>query len=327
MRRPLILIALALGLGGCGDEVEGAPTWTTDWEHEPAALLSIHADDRGVIAVGVDDGSGSLVLERNASGTWDRTDVGTTGDLWWVAPDGDEALLLCGEAGLLVELDRTGGQPVVKPPPTDATLYGAWVAEDGRAWAVGGDVAATNGRGVLLVRGPEGTWAPDPSAPPSVLDASALFKVWGRHASDVWVVGEHGTVLHYDGGSWTQVDAPTSTRLLTVHGQGDTGPYAVGGAGNGVILELEGNVLVDRSPEFVPSLNGVFVLDDHAALAVGNRGLIADRSADGWSVLEQPPTGADLHAVAARSPSEAWAVGGALTSATPDQGTILRLGR
>jgi hypothetical protein len=62
------------------------------------------------------------------------------------------------------------------------------------------------------------------------------------------------------------------------------------------------------------------------AIAVGIRGLIVERRAGEWAELMEPPTGADLHAVAAWR-GEAFAVGGALLSPNLDRGTILRFGR
>ena len=47
------------------------------------------------------------------------------------------------------------------------------------------------------------------------LSTSWLVSVWGSGPTDVWAVGEGGTILHYDGGTWTDMSDPSlSTSLL-----------------------------------------------------------------------------------------------------------------
>ncbi len=102
----------------------------------------------------------------------------------------------------------------------------------------------------------------------------------------------------------------------------------VGGAGNGVLLEMDGGEMTDRMPEFMPRANGVFVGEDGAAWVVGDQGTILSRAdADGsWVVDEDSPTHLDLHAVTEDLDGNVWAVGGALTSPSFDQGIVLRYG-
>ena len=54
-----------------------------------------------------------------------------------------------------------------------------------------------------------------------------LYGVWGNSASDIFAVGEGGTILHYDGSSWSPMDSSIanvifgldrkSTRLNSSH--------------------------------------------------------------------------------------------------------------
>lgn len=51
------------------------------------------------------------------------------------------------------------------------------------------------------------------------LEKYPLFNaVWARSSSDIWIVGDQGTLLHYDGGSWKKMDAGTSRNLLSIWG-------------------------------------------------------------------------------------------------------------
>ena len=45
-----------------------------------------------------------------------------------------------------------------------------------------------------------------------------LLEVWGRSATDVFAVGERGTILHFDGNAWTQEASGTDLELNAVVG-------------------------------------------------------------------------------------------------------------
>src|SRR5215813_1568126 len=56
-----------------------------------------------------------------------------------------------------------------------------------------------------------------------------LDGVRGSGASDVWAVGEAGTILHWDGSAWTSVSIGTTSWLYGVWGSGASDVWAVGG--------------------------------------------------------------------------------------------------
>ena len=49
-------------------------------------------------------------------------------------------------------------------------------------------------------------------------------------ADDGWAVGDHGTMLHWDGNAWTRVVAPTTSPLHDVSMISATDGWAVGGS-------------------------------------------------------------------------------------------------
>jgi hypothetical protein len=57
-----------------------------------------------------------------------------------------------------------------------------------------------------------------------------LQDLWGTSATDVFVVGENGVVLHYDGAEWTGSSQSDRT-LLGVWGPSPGDVFAVGNAG------------------------------------------------------------------------------------------------
>lgn len=306
--------ALVLGCAPSG------PGWSAEHESSGAALLSVTSIGPRVVAVGADDGTGPAILLAEDGGV-ERIAAIDRGALWWSAPDLDGSLVVVGEHGRILRLWPESGALELVTSPTVATLYGVWVAENGLAFAVGGD--PETGRGALLRRS-GGRWQVEDEIDPALLDEVMLFKVWGRSASDVWIVGDGGTLLRFDGTRFSAVAAGTSTRLLTIHGSESEGPYAVGGAANGVLLEWLGDRFVDRMPAFMPAGNGVFV-GDATAIAVGNQGLVLRRDATGaWNEETDLPSQADFHAVTVDAQGYVWIAGGNLLSPSLDGGVLLR---
>jgi hypothetical protein len=54
--------------------------------------------------------------------------------------------------------------------------------------------------------------------------------VWGRADDDVYAVGTGGTIVHYDGVTWTPMPSSTVNDLEAVAGT-DANVFAVGGGG------------------------------------------------------------------------------------------------
>jgi hypothetical protein len=64
----------------------------------------------------------------------------------------------------------------------------------------------------------------------SVPTRANLRAIWGSSPSEVFAVGDSGTVLHFDGTSWTKLDFPFgNVSLIDVHGSSASDVYAVGG--------------------------------------------------------------------------------------------------
>jgi hypothetical protein len=55
-----------------------------------------------------------------------------------------------------------------------------------------------------------------------------LKKVWGSSPSDVFAVGDNGTIIHYDGASWSPHESGTTVPLSQVWGSGPDDVYAFG---------------------------------------------------------------------------------------------------
>jgi len=202
----------------------------------------LHYD--GVEWVQMDTGSGSPFVD-----VW-----GSAGnDVWAVDLDGD-----------LYRYDGADWSQMAVPPTY--TLRGVWVRAandvyavgagcgllhyDGLGWtdvyttapggftAVwGGDVFCVGGHYAAHYDGSQGTsvWLHDGSL-------YGFQGLWGSSSSDVFAVGSHGVIYHYDGSAWAGMDGGLAHWLYDVWGSAGDDVFAVGGVGpEGVILHYDGD--------------------------------------------------------------------------------------
>src|SRR5579862_8730187 len=71
----------------------------------------------------------------------------------------------------------------------------------------GGDASA-------LDVGPPPVWVVEPGIPTKM----DLFAIWGRSLNDIFVVGWAGTILHYDGTTWSMETATSTVVFTAIHG-------------------------------------------------------------------------------------------------------------
>lgn len=300
-----------------------------------AGLLSVRAvasDDVWIVGASPSpsDGTGPVILHYDGS-AFERLDTTAwvDGELWWAWVTETEAVFV-GYQGLILEMDRSDNV-LTQVAGIDAgtTFFGVWGDSSDDLWAVGQTL--DGGGPPALFRRQSGTWAAweDPDLGPGD-DRQIYFKVHGTSASDVWIVGTNGKSLHYDGSKLVEVatDAETNTDtapLLTVDASGER-PYAVGGAGNGLILEYDGADWLDRSPDFEAGYNGVCASAD-SGVAVGVRGGRAVRGTDGAWLSDRDAgidswTDRDWHGCTITPDGGVWTVGGRIAARPLKEGAI-----
>ena len=137
-----------------------------------------------------------------------------------------------------------------------------------------------------------------------------LHAVWGTSPSDIYAVGEVDGILHYDGTAWSQV-ASAGENLLGVWGASPSDVYAVGSFGTIVHFDGTSWTLVLRVPEIVGGfgLTGVWGTSSSNIYAVGDAGTVLHYDGIGWSEMESG-TESNFQAVWGTSPTDVYAVGG-----------------
>ena len=237
--------------------------------------------------------------------------------LWWVTGIDSDHLWAVGEGGRIISR-RDGSWRDESPDLSDkAILYGAWAATEDDVWAVGGSIRRDGPKGLVLRSTGDGMWRRIES--PLFPTELNLYKVWGDGPNNVFLVGEGGVVIRWDGREFSRYDTGFSDLLFTVHGQSNGPVITVGGLSTAATFSLKDEGWSPEFPEGAPGLNGVFVRNDGMAIASGNRGAILVRGTDEhWHSVRGRHAaeigGRTLHAV--WSTMATWAVGGDLSSMT-----------
>jgi len=141
---------------------------------------------------------------------------------------------------------------------------------------------------------------------------TVLTDVWADSHDNLYVVGYGGTVLRYDGTGWTTMTVGTTANLYGVWGSSGTDIFAVGA--NGTVLHYDGDDWTSFDPGTNQSLRDVWG-DGHSAFAVGDNGAILQLDSHKARAIA-PVTSNSLLGIGGCWQSGFYAVGAA--------GTILR---
>jgi hypothetical protein len=330
-------IAMDAGLGcrshSAPPDAPDAREWQLLASELPSALLSVSGrSPNDIFAVGADKGHGPLVLHFDGR-AWSSLHTGQTGDLWWVQALPDGRALMGGAGGLVLRFDGQRWERMKTPGLGRQTVYGVWGKDAEDFYAVGG-AAGRNGFIWHYRRGAFESEAMPLDIPRiSGGEVPGFFKVFGSE-DDVWVVGGGGTLLHRTGaGPFAVVPSPTKDTLFTIHGNGHH-LIAVGGAGNGVLLDgtLDGPTFVfhDASPPAAGLIQGIFV-SDRGDWASGERGFVYSRppGAGAFAVVDHGlvlAATSSLHSIFVDAAGGVWSAGGNVLSPALDGGMLVHYG-
>ncbi len=135
---------------------------------------------------------------------------------------------------------------------------------------IGAEVQGEVGYALLTVSvpglGPIASWTVD------VPQVFPLADLWGTSSSDVYAVGEEGTILHYDGTEWSAMTSGTDHNLNGVWGTSSSNVYAV--AGGGMILHYNGTEWSEMTSGTSQYLGAVWGSSSTDVYAVGTGGTI-----------------------------------------------------
>ncbi|WP_428262798.1 hypothetical protein [Haliangium sp.] len=201
-------------------------------DEEGERLYDVWGNDRGELVL---VGTGGLLLHRRVPGGWERPSY-TDGDepraLYRVFGGANGNIFAVGEAlpqgqgealaeALIVRYD--GEQWATMRSGARASLRAVWASRvDEVAFAVGEQGT------ILRYDGDLGeTWVDMDSG-----TVRTLHAVWGNSTEEVYVVGERGTALSYNGSIWTLLDPMSDRDVTDLWGSRTGRVFAVGTGGS-----------------------------------------------------------------------------------------------
>jgi hypothetical protein len=170
---------------------------------------------------------------------------------------------------------------------------------------------------IIPVENTSGSWSVQYTLPEKIY----LNGIWGTSPNNVYAAGENGTLLHYDGKTWTKMETGTPSYLSVVWGSSENDVFVVGiqARNQGIILHYDG-INWSTLNISVPSLNAIWGTSSSDIFAVGsepntditNRGVILHYDGKTWNKMNADfdlKIDSSLRSIWGSSSSDVFAVG------------------
>ncbi len=302
-------------------DCDGPPA---DWQ------VALDASEIGYMMSGWGPGDGSFwvvggelengVVLHYESREWTEIDLGFQVPLLnWVHGTSANDVFVGGNDGTILHFDGVSWSRHFAP--IDDPVWGLWAVAPDDVWAVGGDGVFGTEPFVVHFDGQGWSLAPIPAFErPGV---SALFKVWGASADDIYAVGQNGAVLHWDGAAFTELGIGISQDLIGIWGNSSDDITVVGGRGTAAFAHFDGATWTRAPASSMVGLNGVWTRRADVAHVVGVLGTVLRIDPRTLEVLGQDivPTTLELHAVFGDDSSHLFAFGANFN--LPESGIVL----
>ena len=168
-------------------------------------------------------GATGTVLHKTAAGDggWAvDASLGITQALYSVWGSSATDVWTVGDGGHIWHYDGAWTKVGVSNLPKVVNFRAVWGTSDSNLWVVGDEGTILRHTGTDINAG----WTQETTD-----TSSMLWGVWGRDDHDVFAVGDNGAVLHWDGISWTTMDAGAGTvNLRGVWGSDEMGVFVYG---------------------------------------------------------------------------------------------------
>lgn len=187
-------------------------------------------------------------------------------------------------------------------PPGAGSLNGVWGSSGGDVYAV---TSATGGVNLYRSIDHGAHWTGQLAG----VSAVDLNGVGGTTASDVYLVGNGGLILHGSGTSWSAQSAPVTatTRLNGVYAVAPGDVY-IAGSGNVVLHSPAGGGWIDQTAVGTTELRAVWGVPGRIWV-VGSGGTILKSTGNATWSPDTSGTSAELRAIWGSSATDVWVVG------------------
>lgn len=228
--------------------------------------------------------------------------------IWGTAADNIYAVGQLGSTGATRTVLRRSGQPRwdVQLEGVKGTSWSIWGSDANNIWTFGqAGVGEANGSTTAtpnILRADGTTWSPVANTP-----GRNLFGAWGTGPNQVWVGTDIGSVLYWNGSSWTlQPDTGATVPLYALWGTDSSNVWATGR--DGVITKWDGAKWSRQQSGTSEFLLSVWGYDARNVWTVGKMGTILKSDGTDWSP-QSSGTMQGLWGVWGTDLTHVWAVG------------------
>jgi hypothetical protein len=268
---------------------------------------------------------GGTILHYDGT-SWKSQSIGTfnLNSIWGSGPSD---IWITGDGGTILHYDGTAWSQVVSG--TQLSLGAVWGSSANDAWIVGdqGTVmhysGPDSGMGWVPVAVPVPTLFTDGGVGPTgdgdtPLD---LGGIWTDAPDDVWIAGDAGVILHFDGKSWTvtPTNIPTYKGIGGIWGTGPNNVWATADCTAMGLTCLSGTILhwdgTGTSWTQLPSFPGKFDLgpiwglDANHVWATSDYGNLFFYDGANWTQSPTPSSVASWNGVWGADPQHVWVIG------------------
>ena len=262
---------VAGGSGTVTHTIDGT-TFTRTSVGPPELLFGVAASSTiDVVAVGFQGG-----IFRWNGAAWATESSGTTLPLLDVHAVSAGVQFISGVNGIVLNYAGSGSW-TAETSGTTASLNAVHGVSGSVAWAVGD-------AGTICYRNGSSSWGSAPGTPPVI--AADYQGVFALGSSPLYLCGETGTFVTWDGTTWTDRTSATgvTTDLKDVWAANSTNVWLVGDGG--VILHFDGANVVAQASGTTEDLQSVFGTGTSDVYAVGGVDTILHLGASGtWTTL------------------------------------------
>jgi hypothetical protein len=199
-------------------------------------------------------------------------------------------------------------------PPSTGAIRGIWASSGTDVYAVGTN---TGGANTFHSSDHGATWSPQ-RAMGLAVDLNAVS---GTSSSDVYLVGDNGTILHGSGTTWATQTCPAgSVRLLSIWAISAGDIYIAGGS-NSIMHSAGGGSWILQTPvDATVELRGVWGVAGNI-WAIGSGGKILKSTGTATWTPETSGTPNELRAIFGTSATDVWVVGDSVVLHSDGGGT------
>lgn len=117
-----------------------------------------------------------------------------------------------------------------------------------------------------------------------------IFGVWGRSSADVYMVGQSGTILHYDGTRVRSMESPTGNDLYAIRGCSDNSLFAAGRNGTVLMYDQE-SVWISLDSGTGNTLSGIWCSSAADVFAAGQNGMLLYYNGESFQLIDSGTDG------------------------------------